>query len=520
MDNFELFQDRNPVLAFEAQLNTEQEQAIVPSYILTDETICLIHGASYSIVEPLLSWLVLDNKHKIFIFDNDWKAFLEQKEAKDILIHPQIAFFGVRGEHHLKKAAWQSLFKKVLFIGCRASSQHLKECFFFIKESIELSFADFRDFGVHIFSNAVSNWTKIQNAYTLEPIKNALKDQPAIICGAGPSLYEHLEELKQLEQRAYLFGGARVSEMLKGIALDFGGVIDPTYCSSEAFSSAQAIFYQDRADPQMLASCKAPLIWSGVAKGYPMLDRCYQQMGLEFSFETGWNVSNFLMQVALYLGCNPILFVGQDHCYEGTHKYPETMAHSDNMPLILAKDKQGHDVWTKRDFLLSLEWIKESMTQHTETRFFTMGNRGMDIPLVDSWQGSLPLLNKKRLPLIECAFPFDKGDLRQDLSRALLLIMQLYRELKQMMYDWQVTQQKTFNARFTLYDVELKEEECYHHLLRPLWDFWKNSLDDFDGVYEDQPFDQKAIQAKIIEHLFYKDIIHQWMPILTTPDSP
>ena len=82
----------------------------------------------------------------------------------------------------------------------------MKKTLFEVKSGVELSFADFKDFGAHIFNNVIENMKGREDIIHLINFEGFLKNQPAVICGAGPSLKKHLKELKKLKKGSYLFG--------------------------------------------------------------------------------------------------------------------------------------------------------------------------------------------------------------------------------------------------------------------------------------------------------------------------
>ena len=461
-DNLELLTKKNPTLAFSCQFN--QKQVEYPSLQRVKKANTLfLHGASVEAIEKLRPHCEL-----LCVLDDVWHPFLD--EAPAIWFHdPNIEFYDTQNENDWVTLAWRTLFKPWDLIDLKAVDiRHKLELY---KSGVEMSLSDFKDFGLSHYQHMKQNWREKRKV--LVGAKDALKGEAAILCGAGPSLKEHFEALKQTE--GHIFAGGRALQILyeKGIRVDFAGVIDPVFSHPDIenwVQGSKALFYQDRVAPEM---CVGNAVWCGVPEGYPHLNWFYEQMGIELQIDAGWNVLNFLTSVARYLGCDPIVYVGQDLKYHNDQKYAIDVEHVDNMAL------QGD---SKADFKMAAKWVEDQNLNLTTLDQVAHVRRST--PIFDTCETKPPV-----------------DQFEKSLTLAAIHVGQALEQLK-------VT--KGFNPRFTLYEVELKEEICYASLLRPLWNLYRGSFGIDGGVSEAQPFEKEQLRAKICEYAFYKRVLKQY----------
>ena len=155
---------------------------------------------------------------------------------------------------------------------------------------------------------------------------NVLKDKPAIIVSAGPSLAQNIEILKKYKDNAVIFCvGTALKTLLKnGITPDFLNVIEKTNTSihfnvpetkdmmlvAEAYTN-QSTFNKEFKRKFVTASEETGATrWFLEKIGEPLIN-----------FETKGTVAYHALFTAKYLGCNPIILIGQDLAYSNGDCY-------------------------------------------------------------------------------------------------------------------------------------------------------------------------------------------------------
>jgi hypothetical protein len=381
-----------------------------------------VFGASLLAYKLFLPWLDEQEGREIVIIDDNMTYFselFEKEESCLLLKDPRVRCFAIQNEVDYQNLAWHSPLKRWQLVALREEGD-TKAKIESAKREVELLLVDYQNLGLDHIQNALLN-LKRGFINHLSQLKGILKGSPGLICGGGASLEENSEIIRECSKGAYVFAGGRgVQKLLKmGIEIDFVGAIDPTNNYPEFECNPKLVFYQDRASHELLARGSASQIFCGAAFGYDLLHWIYRELNIDFTFDPGWDVSNFLFAIANYLGCSPIILAGQDHCYRTIEE-----AGNQNMPL----KKMPDGTYSKDDFILACKWFEENMQE----KVYKIGE-GHPI--------NLPYLNKKN---------------HFDLVKTPIDVMPVLEEFKQ-----------------SCSGFPLKEEICYTHFLKPLWDIFK-----------------------------------------------
>ena len=86
-------------------------------------------------------------------------------------------------------------------------ARKLKAIFSKLQMGVELTLCHYRDYGTAQMKNVFSNFLFNHSIKKAEDLFGKFHGIPAIICGAGPSLTRHIETLKNISDRALIFGG-------------------------------------------------------------------------------------------------------------------------------------------------------------------------------------------------------------------------------------------------------------------------------------------------------------------------
>lgn len=231
---------------------------------------------------------------EIYSFENleDGEIYLEDNEAVTI----NYGNYGKIFEDNIKKAKY-NIHK--LLINAQLS-----------KNTIKL-------FSLSWISNAISNIKHMIDSRCINDYKNKYKDMPAVIVSAGPSLEKELKILKQYEKKFIIISGGRTLPTLKNrdIKVDFTCIIDAGIESynviKEGLNYKTNIIYSEIINKEILNN------YYGEKTYYPA--DCFEKtfssmlnMKLDSLVSGGGSVAHTCTELARYLGCNPIIFLGQD----------------------------------------------------------------------------------------------------------------------------------------------------------------------------------------------------------------
>lgn len=371
---------------------------------------------------PLKEWLK-DHAHYLVFLEDDKEVvyhFLQTELASEILENSQVivkilpsiepneegwaqlrlsaaSLFGAFAFHVSQILALQSYFysRRKFFeafslqwlLGLSQAAERLKEFN--------------RPYSSKIFRNFYANMPYLEKAIPGDQLRNAMESIPAVLCGAGPSLTKQLPLLKTLSDQAFLIasGSAMNAVTQASIIPHAGGGIDhtPTQASRQltSFAFDVPIFYQNRYDFQAFNQWHGPLLFMTGSGSLKVSNWFEKELGIEDSESIimGVSTSNFLLEIARFLGCNPIILVGMDLAYthekryaEGVTAHPvEDLKHQEVLgkkegKLLAVPSVTGGEVHTTNQWILEAVCMGAFKQRHPETLCLNATEGGMAIP--------------------------------------------------------------------------------------------------------------------------------------------
>lgn len=368
-------------------------------------------GFGYSIYELFVhkkpDTLVIVFEQDIYLF----KAMLHYFDFEPIFQTQKIAFFV--GECEYFANAFERLITSINTLSCTyptiafslAAQRNFKAQYLKIHKYIfsQLSLLVFYIGNDHYddmvgFQNILANAKEIMLNPHLSCLKDKYKSYPAFIIANGPSLDKNIQQLKDIQGRGLIISveSAIIPLMKNDIKPDVLTVIERTRASYTCHF--QSIDYPDDIALLSLAvvdknicpsfpgpkalifrSCEAINIWAN------------EYLGDESAIDAGSNVSHLALEIAAYLGADPIVFVGQDLAYgpdSATHskasvyyedKGKRARERIETWPIVYVEGNDGtmlptHELWV--DFKKGLE---RKIAVHTEKVFLNATEGGAKI---------------------------------------------------------------------------------------------------------------------------------------------
>lgn len=160
-------------------------------------------------------------------------------------------------------------------------------------------------------------------------LKNRARGYPAILVAAGPSLARNIDQLRELRSHAVVIAAQTVLKTL--LARD----CPPHFVTSLDFHEISTQFFRGISElPETVLVAEPKATWP-VVDMYPgrkhllhntfvdglLRDEAPRRDGLR----AGATVAHLSFYLAEYLGCDPIILVGQDLCYSEGLYYPPGM---------------------------------------------------------------------------------------------------------------------------------------------------------------------------------------------------
>ncbi|MBK8915738.1 MAG: DUF115 domain-containing protein [Phycisphaerales bacterium] len=163
----------------------------------------------------------------------------------------------------------------------------------------------------------------------IESLRNRAAGVPAILVAAGPSLAAHLDALPALRERAVIIAVQTVYKLLcaRGCPPHFVTSLDYHELSGDFFrdpppgadACGTLLIAEPKAHPSVLDAFSGPrrLLHSPFAH-----ELLCERPPIRAALRAGSTVAHLSLYLAQHLGCDPIIFVGQDLCCTDGLYYP------------------------------------------------------------------------------------------------------------------------------------------------------------------------------------------------------
>lgn len=470
------------------------------------DVLCIPSEYFQDILPSLLQWVEKGDRYVLILWQSaSFDSFIDiSPRIRSFVLHDPI-------EESFKQIAWEYVFLRIKLWS--PSPWKHKDLFEHTLLGVHLVASDYQDFGSKVRSNVCINTKAQDKHYSLDALKGSMKGIPAIICGAGPTLSENMEQLCQMRSSALILAGGAAIKALSSRSVFFHAAagIDPDpdyerFVESSAFETP--FFYQDRFSSEILSMIHSQKIRLPSTSEYPFEEWLKQEMGSQQSpFDGGWTVATLMTSLATHLGCSPIVFVGMDFGYKDKMYTEELTAtdHSDEGAILM----QGQ-IKTKSDWIMASHWIEQWIKTHPEARFINTSSISC---FAGSESASLHSVQK------ELSKSYDvKGDLhsaleeakiKRSLDRASLAFEELDESVCRTkdllasmvkLFESYYPEDPTSKGEFILAEYDLYDELCYKVVIEPVWRVWKHVF----ARIEDLPIDRRRLH----EILFFQKIIN------------
>lgn len=174
----------------------------------------------------------------------------------------------------------------------------------------------FRD-GPLTLSNLTHNLEAIFNSPGIKDVGTLCRNVPAIIVAAGPSLIKNIDLLKQAQRHFLIIACDTAYNTLvnRDIIPHLVVTVDPTelnlrHFPAERYGHDSFLLFDPECRPEIVE--KFPHRLTYMTDKHPFFNWLDREMGGKGIIPKGGMVSQAGMQAAFYLGCSPVILVGQD----------------------------------------------------------------------------------------------------------------------------------------------------------------------------------------------------------------
>ncbi len=184
--------------------------------------------------------------------------------------------------------------------------------------------------------NLIRNLPTIAKSRPVGRFSDALRDTPAFIIGAGPSLDRNIDQLRKVEKGLLLAVDTALGPLLRsGITPHAVITVDPRDLVFEHFREISSLgpttlVFAPSSNPKILRQYSDhPRLISLNPGDLPLLERMRGCLDMGDSVPRGYMVGHHAFNVARYLGCSPLVLVGMDLAFPSEGK-----SHCDGAALV------------------------------------------------------------------------------------------------------------------------------------------------------------------------------------------
>ncbi|KYH34807.1 hypothetical protein CLTEP_12720 [Clostridium tepidiprofundi DSM 19306] len=312
----------------------------------------------------------------------------------------------------------------------------------------------------HFFESYINNIKIVLHSTIINNFKEKFKGVPAIVVSAGPSLERNIHLLKDFQDKFLIITGGRTLKTLIdiGIRPDFVCVIDPGEGSykviEKAIDSDVPLVFEE------VSNYKVTREYSGKKIFFSDIDfigiteellKCKVDVLLQ-----GGSVAHVCASLAVYLGCNNIIFVGQDFAYTNDRYHADIASLGNENTIatgtkyIYVDDVYGNKVRTSQVLDIYRKQMEKIIKQYPLVNFVNSTEGGANIkgtivkPLkesIEKYAVKVPL-NKNIDNLLNKSSSIDKKIVIENLNKISLAMDRVeilsFKAIKYttMMYDY------------------------------------------------------------------------------------
>ena len=214
------------------------------------------------------------------------------------------------------------------------------------------------------FENFMENIPHLLETPDITSLAGSFEGVPCFLVGAGPSLSKNVNFLKKVKGRALIFcANAALARLVQeGVQPEITGILESIDVSSHVKCVSGIL-------PSYLAiaATSHPNHFAMEAKGrfvFHTQKWASDLLGNDIFTPNGGHVASAGFTIAVILGCNPIILVGQDLAFDGKKLHAEgTMGPAflpEGSKLITLEGFDGEPVLSHRTMLSYLLWYEES----------------------------------------------------------------------------------------------------------------------------------------------------------------
>ncbi len=339
-----------------------------------------------------------------------FRFVIKNYDIRDYLLDNVYIFIGKEDNDKLRKCLtksvyWNNLKSQKLLILPQYERLFIEELKTFLKivkdnnNRVILAHRTNAFFGKIAIENTFSNMKYLNTCNIINDYIGLFpKDVPAIIVAAGPSLDKNILHLRNVNNKAVIFGVDRALEYLyrAGIKPDYAVTIDPikpVNLFAYQYLVEVPLFTQMQSHSKVLDKHAGKKIFYDVF-GY--IDNVLNKIGkpIDTEYSYGQSVATAALTLCIKIGFKQIILIGQDLAYAAdgrTSHAGETVQSEPDTNAIWVEGLNGGKVKTRLDWYEFLIWFEDKIDE----------NKDKGLEVIDATEGGAKIKGTVVMPLSE-----------------------------------------------------------------------------------------------------------------------
>lgn len=242
----------------------------------------------------------------------------------------------------------------------------------------------------HFVNNRVKNRYAIAEGCDITSHRKKYAGIPAVVVSGGPSLSKNIKYLKEFKGLIFTGGRTLGAILNEGVEPDFVCSLDPQPLTYNTFGDAVnndfPLITLDKSAYSVVAANKGPKYFLGGDE-----DERSNLIGVKMPvvMSIGGSVATLCLSAAEYMGCSPIIFIGQDLAYTDMKLHANECSIEESNDFDLSKQEVDRgfvkipgyteEVWSDAVFISYLRWIEEFINIYSGSTYINATEGGAKI---------------------------------------------------------------------------------------------------------------------------------------------
>lgn len=289
-------------------------------------------------------------------------------------------------------------------------------------------------FGKTWFNSLVSGFKFFATEHFVSDYKDKYKNVPAIIVSAGPSLSKNIKELQKVDSNFLILPGGRTVKHLMdiGVKPSFLTIVDPGEISYTLVED-------------VIEKIDTPLVcYEGTNKkvlekhkGEKILFTQQEELNRVLNkdignLSSGGSVAHISTMFALKMGCNPIIFIGQDCAYTGDKLHADEVYHNGEYVGKIKVDIGDSYVPSVDGGLVRTSIVLDGFRRYMETIVY----ENKDVVFINATEGGARIEGTIEMPLKDVLCKYGKNKINNNIKLENINVKERKEKIKKFLIEY------------------------------------------------------------------------------------